>query len=269
MTPAVSVCIPTYNGERFIGQAIESVLKQTFTNFELIVVDDASTDGTAGIVNQFSYSCIRLIQNSTNLGLAGNWNKALGSCTAPLIKLLCHDDLLYESCLAEQVTQFADSAVGLVSARRDVIDEAGRTVMRARGAKAGRRNGLRMIREIVRSGTNPLGEPSAVMFRAELLRRVNGFRDGRPYMIDVDFYCRLLKECDAVCLPQTLCAFRVSRGALSSQLSRSQAEQAKSFFAELASENPETLSLADLRTGQRRAMWLALARRLAYRWLFR
>jgi glycosyltransferase involved in cell wall biosynthesis len=269
VTPAVSVCIPTYNGERFIALAVESVLKQSFTDFELVIVDDASTDGTVARVEQFNDPRIRLIRNASNLGLAGNWNKAVESCSAPLAKLLCHDDLIYENCLAEQVNAIASSDVGLASARRDVIDESGRVVLRSRGTKAGKIGGSEMIRRIVRSGTNPLGEPAAVMFRAELFRRAGGFRGERPYMIDVDFYCRVLKQCDAMMSANTLCAFRVSRDALSSKLAQTQAAQAKSFFAELAKENPTIVNRSDLSIGQLRATLLAPARRLFYRRLFR
>jgi hypothetical protein len=88
-------------------------------------------------------------------------------------------------------------------------------------------------------------------------------------MIDVDFYARALTSCDAVMLPATLSAFRVSRDALSSQLAHTQAAQAKSFFSELARENPSIVSKADLRIGQLRATLLAPARRLFYRWRFR
>jgi len=269
VTPAVSVCIPTYNGEQFIGQAIESVLSQTFSDFELVIVDDASSDGTIARIEQFTDPRIRLIRNEKNLGLAGNWNKAVESCAAPLVKLLCHDDVLYENCLAEQTKAISTDGVGLASARRDVIDTIDRVVLRSRGAKPGRFSGSEMIRRIVRSGTNPLGEPAAVMFRAELFRKVGGFHGDRPYMIDVDFYCRALKACDVVTSPSTLCAFRISRDALSSLLARTQAIQARSFFAEVAMANPEIVSRSDLRMGQLRATLLAPARRLFYRRLFR
>jgi glycosyltransferase involved in cell wall biosynthesis len=311
VTPAVSVCIPTYNGERFIGLTIESVLSQTFADFELIIVDDASTDGTVARIEQFKDSRIQLVRSAKNLGLAGNWNAAVEACSAPLIKLLCHDDLLYRDCLAEQVKAFTRKEIGFVSSRRDVIDEAGRVVLRGRGARAGEFTGAQMLRQIVRSGTNPLGEPSALMFRREVFEasrnslprypggglgrgsspasvgetpslalprstgggneenKGGGFRGERPYMIDVDFYARALTRCDAVVLPATLSAFRVSRNALSSQLAHMQAAQAKSFFSDLAGENPSIVSKADLRIGLLRATLLAPARRLFYRWRFR
>jgi glycosyltransferase involved in cell wall biosynthesis len=268
VTPAVSVCIPTYNGGRFIGQAIESVLRQSFFDFELVIVDDASTDGTVARIEQFNDARIRLIRNEKNLGLAANWNKAVESCSAPLVKLLCHDDVIYPSCLATQVAAMAESKVGVVCSRRDIIDEAGRVVLKSRGSKLGKFAGPEMIGRIVRSGTNPLGEPAAVLFRAELLREVGGFRGQRPYMIDVDFYCRLLEHCDLIALADTLCAFRVWGSALSAKLAASQAHQAKEFFQELARDHPTWVSQSDLRIGQLRATLLAPMRRLLYRRLF-
>ena len=264
MTPAVSVCIPTYNGERFISQAIESVLAQTFRDFELVVVDDASTDETLQRVSTFSDPRIRVIRNDRNLGLAGNWNKAVESCTAPIVKLLCHDDLLYPESLRLQLAAMADPNVALVSARRRVINESGKVIIRSRGAKAGRLPGQQMIRNIVRSGTNPLGEPSAVLFRRAMHKQVGGFLGDRPYMIDVDFYCRLLELGDSVALPEVLCAFRIWGSALSSRLASSQARQAREFFKDVQARHPELITAADLRSGRLRAAAWASARRLLY-----
>src|SRR5579859_195058 len=101
--PLISVCIPCYNGERFIGRTLESVLRQTFTDFELVIVDDKSTDGTVSVIRGFTDARIRLIQNEKNLGLCLNWNRALSQTAGKYVKLLCEDDFLYPECLARQV----------------------------------------------------------------------------------------------------------------------------------------------------------------------
>ena len=71
--PLVSVCVPCYNGAEFLERTLESVLAQTFTDYELVVADNKSTDGTVDIVKSFSDPRIRLIQNERNLGMALNW----------------------------------------------------------------------------------------------------------------------------------------------------------------------------------------------------
>ena len=75
--PKVTVVMPVYNGERFLGQAIESILGQTYSNFELFIVDDASTDGSVDIIRSYQDARIRLIQNASNRGPAYSRNIAL------------------------------------------------------------------------------------------------------------------------------------------------------------------------------------------------
>jgi glycosyltransferase involved in cell wall biosynthesis len=75
--PEVSICIPAYNGDQFISQAIESALAQTFTNLEIIVVDDGSKDGTVEIAESYAVhdSRVRVYRNAQNLGLPRNWDR--------------------------------------------------------------------------------------------------------------------------------------------------------------------------------------------------
>jgi Glycosyltransferases involved in cell wall biogenesis len=82
--PLVSVCVPAYNNSRTIDAVIRSVLGQTLGDFELVVVDDRSSDGTAAIVRSHSDPRIRLVENERNLGHEGNWNKALKEAGAGL-----------------------------------------------------------------------------------------------------------------------------------------------------------------------------------------
>ena len=101
--PLISVCIPCYNNEEFIACTIESVLNQTLNDFELVIVDDKSTDRTVSVVKDYADSRIKLIQNECNLGIGGNWNKALSCAVGKYVKLLCGDDVIYHDCLSRQV----------------------------------------------------------------------------------------------------------------------------------------------------------------------
>jgi len=270
--PLVSVCIPTFNAAQFIGPTIRSVLEQTLADFELVISDDASTDDTTKRIAAFDDPRIRITSNPSNTGIGPNWNSAVRECRAPFVKLLCQDDLIYPNCLEKQVAVLSDSNhtdVGLVCCRRDVIDETGRVRLRRRGGLGrGRIAGNNAIRRVVRSGTNPIGEPAGVLFRTDLFEAVGGF-DGRlPYMIDVDFWCRALLRSNLYSIPQTLSAFRISRGALSSTLAQTQSRQARSFFRRLASEANSPVTQADAMIGQIKATLLAPSRRLVYRMLF-
>ncbi len=102
-SPVVSVLIPVYNGARYLAATIESVLSQTFGDFELVISDDASSDDSLAIIRSFNDPRIRLVTNTRNLGFGGNWNRVLGEARGEFIKLLPQDDLLHPECLARQL----------------------------------------------------------------------------------------------------------------------------------------------------------------------
>src|ERR1041384_767882 len=107
MTDTISVIIPTYNSEKFISQALDSVFRQTRRPMEVLVVDDASTDGTCELVAALAQSApvrLRLCRLSTNSGgPARPLNVGIGQATGALIATLDHDDLMLPEKLALQV----------------------------------------------------------------------------------------------------------------------------------------------------------------------
>lgn len=94
--PKVSIGLPVYNGEQFLARAIESHLAQTFTDFELVITDNCSTDGTEQICKDFATkdSRVRYIRNEENLGAAGNFQKAFHESTGPYFRWAAHDDYI-------------------------------------------------------------------------------------------------------------------------------------------------------------------------------
>jgi glycosyltransferase involved in cell wall biosynthesis len=105
--PTVTVLICAYNGEAFIAEAIESVLTQTFQDFEIIVVDDASTDGTAQAVKRFKDGRIRRLVNEKNLGHAGSLNRGMAEAVGEYVAILDCDDRCFPTRLERQ-TAFLD-----------------------------------------------------------------------------------------------------------------------------------------------------------------
>jgi glycosyltransferase involved in cell wall biosynthesis len=212
------VCIPVYRGEAFLAETIRSVLRQTYDNYELVVLDNASTDGTPRIARSFDDPRIRIVTNTTTLSQPDNWRKAVELCRAPLIKLVCADDLLYPLCLEQQVAAMAaDPGLALVAARRDMIDESGHVLVRGRGLKGliGVRSGVEVARRVVRSGANPIGEPGGVLFRRADYVSVGGWHGDRRWVMDLDLWIRLLARGRFLGLAEPLAAFRVGGHSLS------------------------------------------------------
>lgn len=93
--PRVSIVVPVYNCERFIGEALGSALAQTYADLEVVVVDNSSTDRTAEVIARWKDPRLRVLANATNIGAARNWDRAAAEARGRYIKLLCADDVLY------------------------------------------------------------------------------------------------------------------------------------------------------------------------------
>lgn len=127
----VSILIPVYNTENFLSQAIESVLNQTFTNWELIILDDCSTDKSFSIAQDFvlKEKRIRIFKNEQNLGMMRNWNKGISLCQSELYAKLDADDLWHPSMLQESIDAIErEQEAVMVCTNYINIDEKGRIV---------------------------------------------------------------------------------------------------------------------------------------------
>src|SRR5437660_2069334 len=128
-SPKVSICVPTFNGADYLRQAIDSVLEQDYQDFEIVIVDNCSTDQTAAVVDGLLLKAgerIRFFKNDRNIGMAGNLNKCLEYARGMYIKFLCVDDLLLPGCL-EQMATGLDTypSVTVICGGRRAINEAG------------------------------------------------------------------------------------------------------------------------------------------------
>lgn len=111
--PKVSVCVPTYNRAAYLAQSLESILRQTFTDFELIVVDNASTDETPAAVAGFADARLRYYRNATNIGQISNINRAMALASGEYISI-CHDDDLYAPDILRREVQVMSDHPGVV-----------------------------------------------------------------------------------------------------------------------------------------------------------
>jgi glycosyltransferase involved in cell wall biosynthesis len=240
----VSVCIPTYKGDGFLGAAIDSVLAQTFTDFELIIVDDHSPDTTAALVSRYEDSRIRYLRNESNVGPQENWNRCLAEASGKYFKLLPQDDLLASDCIARQVAvldEDVEHRIALVFCARSIIGPNGKTILQ-RGYPGGREGalaGARLIAGCVRRGTNLIGEPAAVMIRKELATTTGSFDACNPYVIDLDYWFRLLNRGDAYYIPQTLASFRVLPTSWSVAIGAMQTSDFRKFISKTARERQD------------------------------
>ena len=125
--PLVSVVMPSYNAENYIKEAIESVLSQSVTDFELLVIDDCSTDGTTKVVNSFAQQDprVKLLVNEKNLGAGRTRNRGLGLFKGEYILFLDSDDY-WEPCLIEKMlARSKESGADIVYCSYSIVDKHG------------------------------------------------------------------------------------------------------------------------------------------------
>ena len=266
--PLVSVCMPIFNGGTYLVPAIRSVLEQSYANIELRIFDDASTDGSWESLQQIRDPRLILERNARNLGPEGNWNKALGAARGKYIKLFHQDDLLRAGCLAAQVDALERHPEAVLAfCRRDIIGPDGKKLL-SRGALWRDRlvGQADMVRRCARAGTNVVGEPSAVLMRADIVAAVGAFDASIPYMVDLDYWVRMMAHGPGWSSDTALAAFRVSPRQWSAAIGAQQGRQFCQFLDRLAA-GPLRGQWALVRYGKARARLNGVLRSLLYRFL--
>ena len=237
---SVSVCVPLYRKEEFIAQTLRSVLDQTYTDFELVVLDNASPDRSADIARSFDADPrVTVVQNSTTLSPTDNFNKVVELSHAPLVKVLCADDLLHPNCLERQMAVIADDpSLAMVSSRMNMIDENGHVMARDRCLRTpdliGRQQRPAVVRRLVRHGGNPVGGVNNVVFRRDAFQAAGTFpTDVDFFAVDIALWARMLEHGDFHGLDETLTSFRINSGSHSSGMGRQAIAVQHEFVADL------------------------------------
>ena len=203
MTPQITVVMPVRNGARWLGEAVESVVAQTFSDWELIAIDDGSTDETPRTLGDWEARDrrIRTIRQDA-LGLVAALNRGLAEARAPLLARLDADDRALPQRLDRQLRHLdAHPDIGLLGSWAQKIDE--------RGARRGQLKPATQPDELSRA--LPQGNPfvhSSVMFRTELVRRLNGFRPAFRAAEDYDLWLRIAETAKLANLPEVLIEYR-------------------------------------------------------------
>lgn len=204
-----SLCIPTHNNASVISDALSSALRQTCSPFEILVLDNCSTDDTEGVIRKLAsgHPHVRYVRHPENIGMAGNFSACVALARGEYVQILCADDALEPTCVEVLQTALHNEPASVLAAcGRTLVDEALRPlrVVRAR-ARREVVPGSRLARECFVEG-NVIGEPSAVMFRREAALR--GFNADYSQLLDLDMWFHLLSQGAGVLLPEALCLVR-------------------------------------------------------------
>jgi glycosyltransferase involved in cell wall biosynthesis len=202
--PLVSVLLTTYNRESYLAPAIESILGQTYRDFELVIVDDCSTDRTLDIARAYERgdSRVRVVVNERNLGQFANRNRAAGLARGSLLKYHDSDDLMYPHCLSVMVPM-------LLSEPRAGFGLSGGSLWSGGPCPMLLTPRMAYQREFLGEGLFFCG-PSGALFRAAVFRELGGFVD-EGVASDHLFWMRACKTVSVVLLPADLFWYRLHR----------------------------------------------------------
>jgi glycosyltransferase involved in cell wall biosynthesis len=238
----ISICIPVRDGSRWIDEAIDSAFAQTFSDFELVIVDNRSTDDTVDRGRARDDERVRLVVNQEPLGAAANHSRCVEMSQGKFVKFLHHDDVLYPACLERMVELLKEHPnIGIVFCRRDVLlqnphdpdavrwrDEYG--VLDDKFEAIGPTNrGSELLRQYVPALRGPvidnwIGEPSAVMVRRSCFDRVGLFNANMRQTYDLEMWLRLAAAFDVGFIDEPLVAYRLHSESATAATARTSSE---------------------------------------------
>ncbi len=225
--PKVSILIPTFNRVNYLKIAIDSALNQTYSNIEILVLDDCSTDETIKLSKAYSdIERITFVRNEENIGFIKNWNKAVSLSSGEYIKIIGDDDILENNCVAEQVKILNEHPdVGVVCCNCFIVDEDSNIKNSNNLYKlfneSTKENGEEFIKNYL-LGKRPVGWPAAILFRRDDINKAGDFDTAVGCAADIDMWCRILKSKNFYYLDQMLAYCRQWSGNLSAKLEANQ-----------------------------------------------
>ena len=220
MEKLVSVIIASFNHEKYIKEAVDSVLNQTYKNIELIVEDDCSSDNTLKILKSIKDDRLKVIDGKRNKGAVKTFNHLLSMCHGEYIGILGSDDVWYEDKIEKQVKCLEEKKVDAVFSMMDVIDQNGdiyesdgdfnKDVFRIGNMSRGKR--MRLFYEV----GNHLCHPSSLITK-KAIEKIGFYNPAYRQLHDFEYWVRLVNEFDIYVMDEKLLGYRRFReGNLSS-----------------------------------------------------
>ena len=238
LKPLVSVIMPVYNAEQFLDRAIQSILNQTYDKWELLLIDDCSTDNSLKLINKYSDPRIRLFVNETNRGIAQASNRGIEESKGKYIALLDDDDEAIINRLELQVEYMEEhSDVAILGGRSIDMDEHDKIL----SLKGSVRNNPKLIKAMLLFGNVDFYNGTAMIRKKFIVDNQLRYRDGCYGMQDYRFYIESSKCGKITTLDQYLLKYREHEN---NETKRNLTEYAKKRAKKLADFQRESLEMS-------------------------
>jgi glycosyltransferase involved in cell wall biosynthesis len=230
--PTVSVCVPTYNGAAYLAECIGSILTQSFSDYEVVVCDDQSSDDTLGLARELAKGDerFRFISNPNRLGLVQNWNNCVAQARGEWIKFVFQDDVIFPSCIESLLAACEKHVKVFGFCERDFIFEEGipREICNwfiEHNDELHRKYWTRPVitpAEAIRAAVrepeyNMVGEPTVTLIKRSVFEEIGCFDEEFIQFCDAEFWFRVITAYGAAFVPKRLAAFRVHPRAASAR----------------------------------------------------
>ena len=205
LTPRITVAMSVYNDEPYVGESIESILRQTFTDFEFLIIDDRSTDGSAAVIAQKAAQDSRItVLASPEKGRVPALNALFGAARAPWVAIMDSDDISMPDRLARQMAMAdSDARLGVIGCSAFLIDAAGKRIGDGTAKPATHADVLKCLED------KPLINHNAVLIRRDPVLALGGYHRAYRHAEDYDLWLRLVDSVRFANLPEDLVAYRI------------------------------------------------------------
>lgn len=213
MKKLISIILPIYNGEKYMRESIDSILNQTYTNWELLIIDDGSTDDTPAISAEYEVkdSRIHYYKNEQNMRLPRTLNRGFSLAKGDYLTWTSDDNYYYPTALEKMVQTLSTNNKDFVFASCDVINDEGDIVEVISVNN-------RSIKKLV--GQNPVG--ACFMYTRQAYQQTGDYDPEMTLVEDFDYWQRLAVKFPPICITEKLYAYRRHNGALTSTMKKDQ-----------------------------------------------
>lgn len=236
----ISIILPCYNAERFLKECIESILTQTYKNWELIIIDDGSKDATSRIIQSFKDSRIRYFKNNKNLGIVKSLNKGIKNAQGKYIARIDADDKMRPDRLYKQIHFLSKNLeYAIVGSTHCIINEHG--FVKSYYSYPQSNEEVQFFKNFI----NPFSHPS-VMIRKEIFNEFSYNLDF-PYCEDYNLWFNILEKYKGYNLPEALTEYRIHGDNISIQKSKQQKENTIALIVDNLEKQYPNISIEEIK----------------------
>ena len=263
----ILVFVPTYNSEKYLRQCLDSVLQQTFQDWQCVISDDASTDKSVEIAREYEKidSRFKVLTHDKNVGAANNWNRAKENNNSFATKILCADDYIFHDSLAIQLNLLKRFNTSIVFSERKILFPSGRS-LHPKLPKYGQSLSFNEAFSLyIKSGRNIFGEPVAALFKTDSLISSKTFNSNFEFALDTFCYAAIANNENVTFDSNIVGVFRVSRSQWSYKMRSEQFFHDFEFIDHLIREEGVKLSRFNVILGKVKVLLANMIRILVYK----